>query len=205
MANTKSVIRMKINKYCILLFLLISFGAQLNGLQAARLYEPGKAAFVGEPVIYEEFELIEGVEVGDINFWEELITGSYSRRRVIQLKEGSTRGRAEIVFFEPSAKYNISVTYVEAKKPDAELDLIINGKKIGAVKYGNSHSFRDTTFENVNVQKWSKIHLEFSGTKEVRCRVEKVVFTPVGDYEGQLNMKSTQSKRLYLKASPDSM
>jgi cephalosporin-C deacetylase-like acetyl esterase len=186
MANTKSVIRMKKYKYCSLLFLLILHGAQLNGLQAARLSEPGKAAFPGEPVIYEEFELIEGVEVGDINFWEELITGSYSRRRVIQLNEGSTRGRAEIVFFEPSAKYDITVTYVEAKNPGAELGIIINGKKIGAVKYGNSHSFMDTTFESVNIQKWSRIHLEFSGTKEDRCRVEKVVLTTAGDYEGQL-------------------
>ena len=155
-------------------------------LQAAILPEAGNAGFKNKPVVYEEFELIEGVEVGDINFWEEWISGSYSRRRVIQLKEGSSKGRAETVFSEPSAKYNITITYVEAKKPEAELGLLINGQRIGSVNYGDSHSFQERTFENVNVQKWSKILLEFTGTKEARCRVEKIVFTPVGVFEGQL-------------------
>ncbi len=168
-----------------ILFLLFFSGFQKEGLQAAGVSEPEKSALNNKPIVYEEFELIEGLEVGDINFWEELITGSYSRRRVIQLKEGSTKGRAEIAFFEPSAKYNITVTYVEAKKPGAELFILVNGNKAGVVKYGDSHSFREITFENVNVQKWSKILLEFSGTNEDRCRVEKIVFSPAGVFEGQ--------------------
>jgi cephalosporin-C deacetylase-like acetyl esterase len=178
----KSMMNFKIYS---ILFLLFLYGIPNEGLQAARVFEPDKAISYSKLIVYEEFELIEGVEVGDINFWEELITGSYSRRRVIQLKDGSTHGRAEIAFFEPSAKYNITVTYVEAKKPGAELSILINGKKIGAVKYGDSHSFRERTFENVNVQEWSKILLEFTGTKENRCRVEKIVFTPAGAFEGQ--------------------
>src|SRR5690606_19334342 len=76
--------------------------------------------------VYEEFELIEGVEVSDIDFWQELISGSYSRRRVIQLKEGANKGVAEAAFFEPSAKYDITVFYVEGKQPDAKLRLLIN-------------------------------------------------------------------------------
>ena len=183
--NQTGYINMISLKIYSILFLLFFSGFQKEGLQAAGVSEPEKGALNNKPMVYEEFELIEGLEVGDINFWEELITGSYSRRRVIQLKEGSTKGRAEIAFFEPSAKYNITVTYVEAKKPGAELFILVNGNKAGVVKYGDSHSFREITFENVNVQKWSKILLEFSGTNEDRCRVEKIVFSPAGVFEGQ--------------------
>ncbi len=171
--------------YTLLLFLYTPFFSDY--LMASGMFQE-IALQENQSVAFNEFELIEGVEVADINFWEEWIDGSYSRRRVIQLKEGATSGRAEVAFFEPSAKYNITVTYVEAKKPDSELLILINDQKIGAIKYGDSHSFRERTFENVNVQKWSTVSLEFSGTKEAKCRVEQVVFTPVGDFEGQLSM-----------------
>ncbi|HZH73127.1 MAG TPA: acetylxylan esterase, partial [Mariniphaga sp.] len=138
------------------------------------------------PVIYEEFELINGVEIGDINFWQEFIDQSYSRRRVIQLKDGAVKGKAETVFFEPSAKYDITVTYVESKKPEAELSLLINDRKIGTIEYEGSYKFRESTFENVNVQEFSTITLEFAGSKEAPCRFEKIVFTPAGSFEGPM-------------------
>src|SRR5690606_34741930 len=84
-------------------------------LSAAKIIENPGTPGITQSYIYDDFELIEGVEVADIDFWQEWIDGSYSRRRVIQLKKGSTRGRAEVVFYEPSAKYDIRVTIVEPK------------------------------------------------------------------------------------------
>jgi cephalosporin-C deacetylase-like acetyl esterase len=174
-------------KFSFLVFLFSQWFLFPGNLNSASFFQVPEYPEMNQPVIFEEFELIEGVEVADINFWQEWINGSYSRRRMIQLKEGAPRGRAETVFFEPTAKYDITLIYVEGKKPDSKITLKINDQQVGEVNFGSSHSFKELIFENVNVQKWSNIKLEFEGQGDAKCRLEKLIFTPVGEFDGKIS------------------
>ncbi len=174
-------------KISVLLILLFQVIINPDYLIAASFSESSALPVNAEKVVFDEFELLGGIEVGDINFWDEWINGSYDRRRVIQLKEGAASGSAEADFFEPSAKYDITLHYVEGKRPDSKVTLLINNKKIGTVDYGSSYAFKEKTFENINVQKWSRITLNFQGEKDAKCRVEKLILTPVGRFDNNVS------------------
>ncbi len=169
-------------------FLLLVFFQLLlpDNLTSAPLFQNSEIPGLNQTFIFDEFELIEGVEVADINFWQEWINGSYSRRRMIQLKEGADRGRAETVFFEPTGKYDITLIYVEGKKPDSKLTLSVNNQQVGSIEYGSSYAFKEEVFKDINVQKWSTIRLDFEGKEGAKNRLEKVIFTHVGPFEGKL-------------------
>ena len=139
---------------------------------------------ISEPLVFDDFELINGLEIVDLN-----------RRRYIQLSEGSKKGRAEKYFFDNSAMYDIEIFYLDESNGKSVLSIIINDKKIGDVNFelfrsGNSSvsyssSIRRKTFQGINIQKWSKIILEFSGDGDEKCRVEQLIITPVGDFNGK--------------------
>ena len=94
------------SKFSILL-LLFSQLLFPDYLTSASIAQNAEIPVMNQTYIYEEFELVNGVEVADINFWQEWINGSYSRRRVIQLKEGANHGRIETVFFEPTDRKSV--------------------------------------------------------------------------------------------------
>lgn len=174
------------SKFSILL-LLFSQLLFPDYLTSASIAQNAEIPVMNQTYIYEEFELVNGVEVADINFWQEWINGSYSRRRVIQLKEGANHGRIETVFFEPTAKYDITLIYVEGKKPDSGITLTINDQQIGNIKYGSSYSFKEEVFKEINIQKWSTIRLDFEGEDNAKCRLEKVILTWAGPFDGKIS------------------
>ncbi len=185
-------------KFSYLVVLIIQFFLFPDYLTSASQIQESQTREVNQSFIYEEFELIGGVEVADINFWQEWIDGSYSRRRVIQLKEGADNGRAETVFFESSAKYDITLIYVEGKKPDSKIILSINEQQIGKVEFGSSYSFKEEIFKDVNVQKWSTIRLDFEGEDDAKCRLEKIILTRVGPFDGNIvNLTKPTTLRLF--------
>ena len=144
-----------------------------------------------KPIVFDDFDLIDGLEITDTDPW-------WSKRRVIQLSEGSRKGLAEFYFFEPSAKYDLTLYFVDGIKSDSEINILINGRSIGNIKFGLTNSFREENIRGINVAERSKITLEFNGVKEEKCRVEKIEFNCIGAYEGgNPNLVKPKTLRIY--------
>jgi cephalosporin-C deacetylase-like acetyl esterase len=147
-----------------------------------------------EPIIFDNFELIEGLELRNLS----IVGNSHSERRIMQLVEGSKKGIAEDYFFEQSGKYDMALFYADGVKGKSGVDIIINGLNIGNIMFGLSNSFKVKTIPGINIQKWSKIVLEFNGEGDEKCRIEKLVLTPTGAFEGQVtNLVKPQTLRVF--------
>jgi cephalosporin-C deacetylase-like acetyl esterase len=128
----------------------------------------------------------------DPNLINGLIIEDFNHMRCIQLKPGSTNGLAEIYFFDESAKYNISISYIDETNGKSAVELSINNKPVGDIKFdavnakaGASYSIKQKTIPGIDIQKWSKITLQFAGNGGEKCRIEKLVLTPVGTFDGK--------------------
>ncbi len=143
-----------------------------------------------KPTEFDNPELIKGLEVIDLN-----------HRRFIELKDGSRYGLAEDYFSQPTGKYDISVFYMVDSLEKSEVKVMINGKIVGTVVFGSNNLTRsssDHTFSAINIERWSKIDLEFNKKDNGKCRIEKVVFTPAGDFDGKLeNLPKPKSLKLF--------
>jgi len=151
-----------------------------------------------DPIIFDDFEFLEGIEIRDLTG----VGGSYDRRRVFQLSEGSLTGRVEDYFFDQSAKYDITLFYVDGLRRKSSgksvVSIIINGRNIANIILGSSNSFKEKFIPGINIQQWSKIELEFIGDGVEKCRVEKIVFTYTGTYEGKIwNLAEPKSLRIF--------
>jgi cephalosporin-C deacetylase-like acetyl esterase len=173
----------------VMLFIGLSFKNSLsntisqNGNERNQSFTDGKSDQGNiEPIVFDNFELVEGLEIADLKG----VSDSYYRRRVIQLCDGSKKGRAENYFFEHSAKYDITLFYVDGVNGKSGVDVIINDRKIGNIMFGLSNSFKEKTIPDINIQQWSKIVLEFIGDGNERCRLEKLIITPKGAFEGEI-------------------
>jgi cephalosporin-C deacetylase-like acetyl esterase len=125
-------------------------------------------------IVFDDFDLIEGLEIADLN-----------QRRVIQLAGGSKKGRAESYFFDQPGKYDITLFYVDESSAKSSVKIIINDRGIGNITFGSSDSNKEKTIPGINIQQWSKIALEFIGNGNEKCRVERLVFTPIGAFDGK--------------------
>ena len=165
------------------------------GNDRAQSFQGEKPAQVNiEPIVFDNFELIEGLELRNFSVGG----NSHSERRIMQLVEGSKTGIAEDYFFEQSAKYDITLFYADGVKGKSEVDIIINGLDIGNIMFGLSNSFKVKTIPGINIQEWSKITLEFSGEFNEKCRVEKLVFTPKGAFDGKIeNLAKPKTLRIF--------
>ncbi len=142
--------------------------------------------------------LIKGLEVKD-----------FDKRRCIQLKDYVTHGLAETHLFQSSASYDITLFYVDDKKGKGKVDIYINEKSAGSVKFNDenlkdssSFTFKKQTLSAINIQQWSKISLRFNGDKTEKCRIEKLVLTPVGAFRGKLEkLKKPQTLQVFETAA----
>lgn len=147
-----------------------------------------------EPIVFDDFDLIEGLEIADLD-----------RRRIIQLGEGSKKGRAAKYFYEQSARYDVTLYYIDESNGKSVVKVSINDQSIGSIlfdtynaKNGASSyfsSYKEKTIHGIDIQQWSKITLEFIGDGEEKCRIEKLVFTPTGVFDGKA-AKLTKPKTL---------
>ncbi len=150
--------------------------------------EPGHRSFesAGLSVVIDDPNIIDNLEIVYFN------EGGFDRRRVIQLINGAHEGTAEHCFFGESAKYDIVVYCVDESKGKQSLQLIINDEQVGNVLFSENNednslsgSLIEKKISGVEVQKYSKILLKFNGNENAKCRIEKIVFTPVGPFGGQ--------------------
>lgn len=133
---------------------------------------------VVNPIVFDELLLTEGLEVRDFN-----------RKRCIQLKDGVTRGLAEIDFFDSSASYDLTLFYAGEPAGKSAVTISINDRPAGSVSFSEevektSSGFKKKTLSAISIQTWSKISLEFASPGSGKCRVEKLVLTPVGAFKG---------------------
>lgn len=136
-------------------------------------------------IVMNDFELDKGLEITDLN-----------RKRIIQLSKESKKGRAEKYFFEQSGKYDVTLFYVDESNGKSEIELIINNQSAGTFLFdlykpessvsSYSSSYRERTLSGINIQKWSNIVLEFSGDRDEKCRIEKLVITPAGPFDAKI-------------------
>lgn len=164
--------------------------------------KPVSSFLAADTIVYESFDRMQDVQISDIDFWNEPITGAYDRRRVIQLSEGKQDGSASFIFYEPSARYDVVVYYVENRNMGSSLTLKINGEPVDSIRFGNSRSFRKKVIEGVSILRYSEVELVFYGGQNEKVRLEKVLFVPSGNYEGNLNnLEEPLSLRLYKTSS----
>jgi cephalosporin-C deacetylase-like acetyl esterase len=132
-------------------------------------------------IVIDDPVILDNLEIADFNF-----------RRVIQLMEGAQEGTAEQYFFGKSAKYDIDVYFFDESKGESILRLTINGHQVGNIMFsenkevtGLSGSIKEKKISGVDIQKFSKILLKFKDDQGGRCRIEKIVFTVVGNFDGK--------------------
>jgi len=124
-----------------LIFSLYLLPGGFNGKKPDLNRSPGisrDTAVQNQPVEFDHFEFTEGLEVADLKG----VRDSYRRRRVIQLCDSTRKGRAEDYFFEESAKYDITLYYVDGTGGRSEVDLAVNGRPVGNIEFGSSNSFK---------------------------------------------------------------
>ena len=134
----------------------------------------GINAEISESFEYDDFELSESLEITD-----------WKRMRLIQLKDGSKQGRAEKYFSAPSGRYDVTLFYIDENSGKGFIEIKINGQSLGKVIFGASNSRKEKTLEGINILQWSEITLDFYSESGEKCRFEKILFTPVGSFEGQ--------------------
>ena len=132
------------------------------------------------------------VVIDDPNIIDNLEIADFKLSRGIQLINGAHEGTAEQYFFGESAKYDIVVFCVDESKGKQSLQLIINDKQVGIVLLSENNednslsgSLIEKKISGVDVQEYSKILLKFNGNEDAKCRIEKIVFTPVGPFGGK--------------------
>jgi cephalosporin-C deacetylase-like acetyl esterase len=134
-----------------------------------------------DPIVFDDFELSKGLEIMDLKKGR-----FFERRRIIQLTRASKSGNADEYFFDQSAKYDITLIYFDSFQERSRVDININGRRIGSIKFGESDGFQQQTISGINVQQWSKISLTFNGGTKERCRIEKLIFLPIGTFDGEV-------------------
>jgi cephalosporin-C deacetylase-like acetyl esterase len=173
---------------------LAAFSLVHNNTTPAKQKNDG---FNAHQIVVDEPLLVKGLEVKD-----------FDKRRSIRLKDDVTHGLAETYLFESSAKYDITLFYVDEKEGRGEVDIYINDKPAGSIKFNDenqkdssSFTFKKQTLSAINIQQWSKISLRFNGDKTEKCCIEKLMLTPVGAFTGNIEkLKKPQTLQVFENA-----
>ena len=159
--------------YCIINFSIIS--CESGGRQGAA---SGLRDSDTMELIFDNFEEGNGFEIISLD-----------HKRYIQLTEDNKYGRLEEYLYDNSAKYDVSLFFVDEPNGRSRVDLLINGGYSGSFIFDISRRerrrSRELTISGVNIQKWSKITLDINGDRNEKCRIEKLVLTPKGKFEGK--------------------
>lgn len=130
-----------------------------------------------------DFEELHGYRFATRRNWEliEAIPG---------LEEPAT---ATVTFYEATAKWDVTMTYLDEPDGTSTIRLLVNGEEVGHVvadltedENPNADVERDITFEGVNIQRWMPITVVGEQDRGEYARVIRLTFTPVGQYEGEL-------------------
>ena len=129
----------------------------------------------------------------DMECLEGFTRGTRERRAVIELPARTTAGRARVVFWGETARYDLRVSYCDEPDGASSLRLLVNGKPSGDWRFDTTPAdaktqgvFRDKVIRGVDLQRWSRILLEGHADQGEPCRIETIACQPVGRFEGEL-------------------
>ncbi|MFP4249845.1 MAG: alpha/beta hydrolase [Armatimonadota bacterium] len=135
--------------------------------------------------IYEaaDFEKLDGYEFTVRRQW-----------RVLQVPldhEGA--GRATVPFYEATAKWDVTLNYLDEPDGECSIRLLVNGEEVGHVVADQTEDEnmsadveREVTFEGIDIQRFMPITIVGEPDFAEYARVISLTFMPVGQYEGEL-------------------
>ncbi|MGI5819909.1 MAG: prolyl oligopeptidase family serine peptidase [Armatimonadota bacterium] len=148
--------------------------------------------------------------------FEELDGYQFATRGNWRLIE-ATPGREEpslatVTFYEATAKWDVTMTYLDEPDGASTMRLLVNGEEVGHVVADETVSDnpsadveREVTFEGVNIQRWMPITVVGEQDEGEYARVIRLTFVPVGQYEGDLlseeELPPPNSLRVWLSPS----
>lgn len=150
-------------------------------------------------VLYaDEFEYIEG-----------FVLSTHRRRSCLELPKSVRTGRGTAVYWGQTAQCDLAVTYHDASSGASTLEVVVNDREIAAFRFDEipatsqpKDSLRTKTFQDVDLQRLSRITLIGTADGAERCRIHKVTLTPTGRFEGEFLpaevLRPPPTLRLYL-------
>ena len=175
--------------YCIIYFSIIS--CESGGRQGAVSWVKDNDTL---ELVFDNFEEGSGFEVVSRN-----------HKRYVRLDDRTTEGSLEEYLFDKSARYDITLFFVDEPTGSSKIDLFINERFAGSFPFDlffpEKSRSKEVTISDVNIRKWSRITLRFKGDDEEKCLVEKLVLTPKGKFEGKYErLKKPFSPEVFVKA-----
>ena len=134
-----------------------------------------------------DFEIVKGFRYG-----------RRLRKSVIELTPEAAEGRARLIFWGHTARYDVTVTHVDESDGAAQIRLLVNGRQAAQLRLDRNPAgspkesvLAERVVHNVDVQRLSRIVVEGRSNAGEFCRVHALVFTPTGRFQGAL-MSSEQ-------------
>ncbi len=137
-----------------------------------------------KPIVYsvEEFEELANYE-----------PTRRGPRAVLQSHEEGASCRATAIFWEDTARYDVSLHYLDEPDGASTFRLLINGKEVGSVVADGVHGetdaveqVRELKVEGVDLQRHSRITVVGEADQGERARVVDVTFARTGPFAGEL-------------------
>ncbi|MGD9498674.1 MAG: prolyl oligopeptidase family serine peptidase, partial [Armatimonadota bacterium] len=128
------------------------------------------------------FEELDGYEVA-----------RRGERLVLQTSAEGRRGVATVPFYEATARWDVTLRYLDEPDGASTLRLLVNGSEVGAViadaiqgETDAAEEERTATFARVDIQRYSRITVVGEADGGERARVIALDFAPVGAFKGEL-------------------
>ncbi len=129
-----------------------------------------------------DFEELDGYEVA--------LRG---RRPVLQTVAEGLRATATVPFYEATARWDVTVRYLDEPDGASTFRLLVNGTEIGSFvadavvgETDSAEEEREHRFAGVDLQRYARVTVVGEADGGERARVIAVQFTPVGRFEGEL-------------------
>lgn len=114
-------------------------------------------------------------------------------KRVTELPQETADGQAQVVFWGDTARYDVTITYVDENDGVSHLDLVVNGKTAGGFDFDRNPkgSQRESVLERhiirgVDMQTRSRIVIQGRAGDGERCRVHAITFQLADRFQGDL-------------------
>ena len=112
---------------------------------------------------------------------------------VVELPQNTETGKAQVVFWGDTARYDMAVTYVDENDGVSHVELLVNDKVVGELDFDQNPtgSKRESVLKNqiirgVDVQTRSRITIRGRAGTGERCRVYALALTAADRFQGEL-------------------
>ncbi|MBN2449372.1 MAG: acetylxylan esterase [Lentisphaeria bacterium] len=152
------------------------------GLHGSPGVPPGVRSVPPTVLVPEDFRQREGYR-----------SETRGRVPVLGLLPEAVRGRAEAVFWGPTARYEVTLGVLDERDGAGRLTLLVNGSAVGSVVLDRTPAdhpvedvVRECVFEGIDLQRRSRMAVEAVRDGGEGMRLVRVSCRPVGRFGGQL-------------------